>query len=176
MVIEAKYCLYDNGYKEVSEAYMQAFEYRNAQIIDKRFAHHEAYRMRPPAVFLCSDLIRKHIPDYRAQSFEWISRTLGRRGVYALSVTEHTVYAFTDHGKIFDLCNPDSCVLTNHTALRFSGGISDWNTIQFLLSSDNKIAEFTEEIAETARRFFVPPFTPDDCLGDHHLEKPNGIP
>jgi len=164
-VIETKLDIYNNKYKEISEAYMQAYEYRNTVVNDTRFVGTPLHGVRPPAVMLCSDITGRLFKDEGRREWDWISRTFGRRGVYSFYVDDATAMAFTHHGHVFNYMGQRLCNMKNHSALRFSGGIADWSSFKLLLTSDGEYREMTEELMTIARETQKPPETPDACLG-----------
>jgi hypothetical protein len=158
--IEVKYHLFDKKLKDISEAYMQAFEYRNTIIVDKRFIGTEMYEKRPGAVCLCSDYDRK----WNSPETHVLSRTLGRRGVYGMWANQQCAIAFTDHGDVFRLAARGwSMTAGGHTALTFSSGIPDWHSLRFILSNDKGMEELTEHVREHYAAE-PPPITPEQVL------------
>lgn len=162
--IEVKYHLYGKKLKEITEAYFQAFEYRNTMIVDARFANTAMFRQRPGAVCLCSDYAHKWLRPETAV----LSRTFGRRGVYGMWANRLNAVAFTDHGDVFKLAAKGWKVRedgSGHTALKFSSGVPEWQTIKFVLTADNSMTDLATEVH--AHVITVPPpINPEDVLDD----------
>lgn len=173
LVIEVKHHLYDKEKKDIWKAYFQSYEYRNAVIIDERFRGTKQWDCRPPAVCLCSDCGRL----WESHVTHDLSRGFGRRGVYAMTADPTSVVCFTDHGTVFDICRanlnpafPVSVTPEGHTSLKFASGISDWEAIKFLLTTDSEAQGIASRIYEDALQC-PRPIMPENALDEDYLNE-----
>jgi hypothetical protein len=149
-VIEAKYMLFTKSLGDATNAYLQALEYRNAVVLDRRFEDTPIFNKRPPAVMVCSDLIDTGNPG-RVNDVCILSRAFGRRGVYSCTLDDYGNFlCYTKHGLVFTSRAMTRVNLKNHTALRTNGGVAEKTDILFLLRGDEDPVELTTAVKDAA--------------------------